>query len=87
MSESCAPPALILPPRSDRLPVIRKAFRLEWLTIGWMTVEAVVAIAAGVTDVCVIKMDREELGRTQEARCCAHLSLAHFWFKRPTDLV
>ena len=22
-------------------------------------------------------MDREELGRTQEARCCAHLSLAH----------
>jgi hypothetical protein len=37
--------------------------------------------------VCVIKLDREELGRTQEARCCAHLSLAHFRFKRPTDLV
>jgi divalent metal cation (Fe/Co/Zn/Cd) transporter len=27
---------------------IREAFRLEWFTIGWMTVEAVVAIAAGV---------------------------------------
>jgi divalent metal cation (Fe/Co/Zn/Cd) transporter len=49
MTECCAPPPLILPPRSDRLPLIREAFRLEWLTIGWMTVEAVIAIAAGVT--------------------------------------
>jgi divalent metal cation (Fe/Co/Zn/Cd) transporter len=49
MVESCAPPPLTLPPRSDRLPLIHEAFRLEWLTIGWMTVEAVVAIAAGVT--------------------------------------
>ena len=49
MAKSCAPPPLILPPRSDRLPLIHEAFRLEWLTIGWMTVEAVVAIAAGVT--------------------------------------
>ena len=49
MTEICAPPPLILPPRADRLPLIREAFRLEWLTIGWMTVEAVVAIAAGVT--------------------------------------
>ena len=49
MVEACAPPPLILPPRSDRLPLIHEAFRLEWLTIGWMTVEAVVAIAAGVT--------------------------------------
>jgi len=48
-SDSCAPPPLLLPPRSDRLPLIREAFRLEWLTIGWMTVEALVAIAAGVT--------------------------------------
>ena len=39
----------ILPPQSDRLPLIREAFRLEWLTIGWMTVEAVVAIGAGIT--------------------------------------
>jgi divalent metal cation (Fe/Co/Zn/Cd) transporter len=48
MAASCAPPPLFLPPRVDRLPLIREAFRLEWLTIGWMTVEAVVAIAAGV---------------------------------------
>jgi divalent metal cation (Fe/Co/Zn/Cd) transporter len=48
MTECCAPPPLILPPRSDRLALIREAFRLEWFTIGWMTVEAVVAIAAGV---------------------------------------
>ena len=49
MAESCAPLPVILPPRSDRLPLIREAFRLEWLTIGWMTVEAIIAIAAGVT--------------------------------------
>jgi divalent metal cation (Fe/Co/Zn/Cd) transporter len=48
MTESCAPPPLILPPRADRLPLILEAFRLEWLTIGWMTVEAVVAISAGI---------------------------------------
>ena len=34
--------------RTERLSLIREAFRLEWLTIGWMTVEAVVAIASGV---------------------------------------
>lgn len=49
MTESCAPRPLILQLRSDRLPLIREAFRLEWLTIGWMTVEAIVAIAAGVS--------------------------------------
>jgi divalent metal cation (Fe/Co/Zn/Cd) transporter len=32
----------------DRATLIRVAFRLEWFTIAWMTVEAVVAIAAGV---------------------------------------
>jgi divalent metal cation (Fe/Co/Zn/Cd) transporter len=35
-----------LPPPSGRLSLIREAFRLEWLAIGWMTVEAAVAIAA-----------------------------------------
>ena len=40
---------LILPPRPDRFPLIREAFKLEWFTIGWMTVEAVVAIGAGVS--------------------------------------
>jgi divalent metal cation (Fe/Co/Zn/Cd) transporter len=49
MSAHCVPPPLIiLPPRSDRLLLIRDAFKLEWFTIGWMTVEAIVAIAAGV---------------------------------------
>ena len=50
--ECCAPPSLILPrltsPTADREALILEAFRLEWLTIGWMTVEAVVAIASGV---------------------------------------
>jgi divalent metal cation (Fe/Co/Zn/Cd) transporter len=48
MTECCVPAPLILPPRPDRIPLIREAFRLEWFTIGWMTVEAVVAISAGV---------------------------------------
>jgi divalent metal cation (Fe/Co/Zn/Cd) transporter len=28
--------------------LVHEAFRLEWLTIGWMTVEAVVGIASGI---------------------------------------
>jgi divalent metal cation (Fe/Co/Zn/Cd) transporter len=47
--ECCAPPALVLPPKSsDREALIREAFRLEWLTIGWMSVEAAIAIASGI---------------------------------------
>jgi divalent metal cation (Fe/Co/Zn/Cd) transporter len=38
----------MLPPRPERLPLVREAFRLEWLTIGWMTIEAVVSIGAGL---------------------------------------
>ncbi len=46
----CVPAALILPakPAVDRRPLIREAFRLEWLTIGWMVIEALVATAAGI---------------------------------------
>jgi divalent metal cation (Fe/Co/Zn/Cd) transporter len=33
---------------SDRTALIRSAFRLEWLTVAWMVVEALVAIGAGV---------------------------------------
>jgi divalent metal cation (Fe/Co/Zn/Cd) transporter len=46
--DCCAPPAFLPPKPSDREALIRDAFRLEWLTIGWMTVEAVVAIASGL---------------------------------------
>lgn len=50
--ECCAPPPLVLPTRpersAERQALIRQAFRLEWLTIGWMTIEAVVAIGAGL---------------------------------------
>jgi divalent metal cation (Fe/Co/Zn/Cd) transporter len=49
MTDDCAEPRLISPPISDRQLLIREAFRLEWFTIGWMTVEALVAITAGVT--------------------------------------
>jgi len=46
----CVPPPLILPtrPAVDRRSLIREAFRLEWLTIGWMVIEAIVAMAAGM---------------------------------------
>ena len=46
----CAPSPLVLPskPLLDRRPLIREAFRLEWLTIGWMVIEAVVAIGSGI---------------------------------------
>ena len=48
MRDCCTPPPLSLPPPADRLPLIRQAFRLEWATIAWMTVEATVSIAAGI---------------------------------------
>ena len=34
-------------PTTDRLPLIREEFRLEWFTTGWMTIDAIVAIASG----------------------------------------
>jgi divalent metal cation (Fe/Co/Zn/Cd) transporter len=45
---SCGPSPIVLPLKvtPDRAPLIREAFRLEWLTIGWMTIEAVVALAS-----------------------------------------
>ncbi|MGO8831719.1 MAG: cation transporter [Roseiarcus sp.] len=50
--ECCAPPPLAFPsptraPSDARRALIREAFGLEWLTIGWMSVEAVVAIVSG----------------------------------------
>lgn len=49
MTESCAPSPLVLSPDSARRPLIREAFRLEWLTMGWMSIEAGVSIAAGIS--------------------------------------
>jgi divalent metal cation (Fe/Co/Zn/Cd) transporter len=50
VDECCAPPALVLPTKSsgEREALIREAFRLEWLTIVWMSVEAAVAIVSGI---------------------------------------
>jgi divalent metal cation (Fe/Co/Zn/Cd) transporter len=39
----------ILPAQSERLALIHEAFRLEWFTMGWMTIEAGVSVAAGLT--------------------------------------
>jgi divalent metal cation (Fe/Co/Zn/Cd) transporter len=49
----CAPDCCVeAPPRAvsnpERPALIRDAFRLEWLTIAWMIVEAVVAIGCGI---------------------------------------
>jgi divalent metal cation (Fe/Co/Zn/Cd) transporter len=41
-------PILSLKPGVDRNLLIREAFRLEWITIGWMVIETVVAIGSGV---------------------------------------
>jgi divalent metal cation (Fe/Co/Zn/Cd) transporter len=49
MTECCTPPPSITAPRAERLLLVREALWLEWLTIGWMTIEAVVSIAAGLT--------------------------------------
>ena len=48
--DECCAPAPIFPgnepPRRQHL--VRAALRLEWITIGWMVIEAAVAIGAGV---------------------------------------
>jgi divalent metal cation (Fe/Co/Zn/Cd) transporter len=48
--ECCTPPPLVLSPKPavDRHQLIRQAFRLEWITIGWMIVEVVAAIGSGI---------------------------------------
>ena len=43
---ACAADASAAP--AARADLIRRAFRLEWLTVGWMTIEAAVAIASGI---------------------------------------
>ena len=54
----CVPSPLVLPTKSavDRRPLIREAFRLEWWTIGWMAIEAIVATAAGVASGSLVLM-------------------------------
>lgn len=49
-TEDNSPSLAIAPPEPsfERRTLIRRAFRLEWLTIGWMTIEAAVAIGAAV---------------------------------------
>src|ERR1700674_2959014 len=37
-----------LPHFSERTVLIQQAFRLEWLTVAWMLIEALVAIGSGV---------------------------------------
>ena len=39
---------MAIPTDSVRLNLIRRAFRLEWFTAGWMLIEAAVAIGAGL---------------------------------------
>jgi hypothetical protein len=71
MTDDHAQPALGLPPRSDpRLPLVREAFWLEWLTIGWMTVEAVVATMAGFA---AGSLDRAGIGRGAHVRLSVEL--------------
>src|SRR5690348_17732246 len=48
MSENCAGiPATALSD-TERAPLIARAFRLEWFTVAWMTIECAVASGAGM---------------------------------------
>jgi divalent metal cation (Fe/Co/Zn/Cd) transporter len=50
-----------LPPSAERAALVQRAFRLEYATVGWMLVEAVVAIgsgiAAGSVSLCAFGVD------------------------------
>jgi divalent metal cation (Fe/Co/Zn/Cd) transporter len=53
MSDHCTPlpataPGAITASTADRLSLVRQAFQLEYLTLAWMAVEAVVAISSGI---------------------------------------
>jgi divalent metal cation (Fe/Co/Zn/Cd) transporter len=50
MAENCCgtPPRGAGIPDTGRAALVREAFRLEWFTIAWMTLEAVIAIASGI---------------------------------------
>ena len=48
-ADCCTAPIARLPSSPDRAPLIRQAFRLEWLTVCWMVIEAAVAIEAGIS--------------------------------------
>ncbi len=49
MSEDCGCPVGLTGANcADRVALVRRAFRLEWLTIGWMIVEAAVALTSGI---------------------------------------
>jgi divalent metal cation (Fe/Co/Zn/Cd) transporter len=50
MSDNCAETtATALPSNGERASLIAQAFRLEWFTVAWMTIECAIAIGAGVT--------------------------------------
>jgi hypothetical protein len=51
MAENCYETAARVADNPDVEPValIRKAFRLAWFTVAWMTVEAIVAITSGIS--------------------------------------
>jgi hypothetical protein len=54
MSDHCTSypatdPNAITASTADRLPLVRQAFQLEYLTLAWMAVEAVVAISSGIS--------------------------------------
>jgi divalent metal cation (Fe/Co/Zn/Cd) transporter len=50
MAENCyeTPARAADNPDVERVALIRKAFSLEWFTVAWMTVEAIVAITSGI---------------------------------------
>ena len=48
MDDDCCRPASAMADNSERVTLIGQAFRLEWVTIAWMLVEAAVAIGSGI---------------------------------------
>ena len=48
MSNTGAAPRVVPLGPTERHLLVREAFRLEWLTIGWMTIEAILGIASGI---------------------------------------
>jgi divalent metal cation (Fe/Co/Zn/Cd) transporter len=48
MFESCAGITVTTQPDGERALLIARAFRLEWFTVAWMTIESAIAIGTGI---------------------------------------
>ncbi len=56
---------------ATRTYLVRQAFRLEWFTVAWMTIEAAVAIGSGIAahSLTLIALESTVLSSSRRLEC------------------